>query len=95
MWRRMTRQLLLSDDSRRPTALVIRALGMIVGKLVRDERSISSINSISPINMESALHDKPHFISTFTITSGAQILVKANEVDIDLNNVTSRQIGGY
>ena len=24
------------DDSRRPTALVIRALGMIVGKLVRD-----------------------------------------------------------
>ena len=66
MWRRMTRQLLLSDDSRRPTALVIRALGMIVGKMVRDDRDISDVSDSSDVST------KRHVVLTSLITAASQ-----------------------
>ena len=87
MWRRPTWRLLSSDDSCRPTALVIRALGMIVGKLVRDEGGIGGVGGIGGIVT------KRYFIMTKTITSAAQAITEVQELDIDLNIINSRRLG--
>ena len=69
------------------TALVIRALGMIVGKMVRDDRDISDVSDSSDVST------KRHFVLTSLITAASQKLVEVLELDINLDQVTSRRIG--
>ena len=69
------------------TALVIRALGMIVGKMVMDERA-NSANSANSANLS-----KRQFITTQTITAAAQTLIEAHELDYDSAHVTTRRVG--
>ena len=66
------------------TALVIRALGMIVGKLVRDEGELSE---------HSELYRKRYFILTSIIAAAAQLLIQTNELDIDIDRVTTIRVG--
>ena len=69
------------------TGLVIRALGMIMGKLVKDEGELSELSE------HSELYRKRYFILTSTIASAAQLLIQANELDIDIDRVTTIRIG--
>jgi hypothetical protein len=47
------------------TSLVIRALGMIVGKIVRDDGAISAVSAISAIRKER------RFLPTMLVTGGS------------------------
>ncbi len=93
MWRRPTWRLLSSDGSCRSTALVIRALGMIVGKLVRDEGGIGGVSAVSGVSGVSAVSGERKFILTEWITQAAQTLIEAFEIDISPDLVTTRRVG--
>lgn len=69
------------------TSLVIRALGMIVGKLVRDGCTVSTVSTISTIRKET------RFIPTVLVTGAAHSLIGAYEIDINPDMVTRRRIG--
>ncbi len=69
------------------TALVIRALGLIVGKMVRDDSGVSGVRDVSGV------HNKRYFIPTSLTAAAAQKLVETLELDIDLDRVSSRRIG--
>ena len=69
------------------TALVIRALGMIVGKLVRNEGELSEHSE------HSELYRKRYFILTSIIAAAAQLLIQTNELDIDIDRVTTIRVG--
>ena len=69
------------------TSLVIRALGMIVGKIVRDDGAVSAVKSISAIKKEI------RFIPTVLVTGAAHSLIGAYEIDINPDMVTTRRIG--
>ena len=92
----VTRMMALSEayQAERPnvetadlTGLVIRALGMIVGKMVRDESAVSAIKTVS------AVSSKRSYVATNLITAAAQTLVESNEMDISIEHVTSRRVG--
>ena len=87
MWRRPIWRLLSSDDSCRPTGLVIRALGLIVGRLVRDEGDMGDMGDMGDIRRKS------HLLLTTLITQAAQMLLEAHELDINPEMATSRRVG--
>ena len=72
------------------TALVIRALGMIVGKMAKDEREQAAVSAVSAV---AAVKSMRHFIATDTITAAAQTLIEVQELDYDVSHVTTRRIG--
>lgn len=74
-------------DSCRPTALVIRALGLLVGKLIRDDRDISDVCDVSDIR------NKNYMFLTQLITQVAHGIMEHQEIDINYETVTSRRIG--
>lgn len=69
------------------TALVIRAPGMIVGKLIREDFTISTVSTVSTVS------SKSYFVATTLITSAAQMLIEALELDFNSEHITSRRIG--
>ena len=64
--------------------LVIKATGMILGKLVRDDSGVSGVSGVT--NMS-------YFIQTSFITAASQALVEALELDIATDIVASKKIG--
>ena len=69
------------------TGLVIRALGMVVGKMVRDEGAVSAVRTVS------AVSSMRRYMATNLITAAAQSLVESYEMDISVDHVTSRRVG--
>jgi hypothetical protein len=69
------------------TALVIRALGMIGGKLIRDEGELGDRGDRGELNR------KRYFLLTATITQASQGLAEILEQDITPDEVTSRKLG--
>jgi hypothetical protein len=74
-------------DLCRPTTLVIRAMGLILGKMIREEGGIGGVGGIGGIVT------KRYFVLTKTITSAAQAITEVQELDIDLDFVNSRRLG--
>jgi len=72
------------------TALVIRALGMLMGKMVKDERAEADNAAVSS---NAAVYSVNRFIATDTITAAAQVLIEAQELDYDVTHVTTRRVG--
>ena len=68
------------------TVLVIRALGLIVGRMVREDSDISDISTISDIR------SRRRFIPTALITGAAQQIAEVHEVDINIDQITSKRI---
>lgn len=62
------------------TALVIRTLGMILGKMVRDDGGIGGVGGIGGIG---GVLTKRYFILTQSITMASQVLIEVLEVDIN------------
>ena len=75
------------------TAVVISALGIILGKMTKDDSSISPVKSVSSVNNMKDASKKPYFIPTSMITSGVQVLIEHNEIDINVEHVTTRRVG--
>lgn len=68
------------------TAVVIRALGMILGKMIKDDSGISGISD------RSGIRNKGYFLPTQLITAAAHAIVEAHEMDIDVDKLTPRRI---
>lgn len=79
------RQNVEADDL---TALVIRALGMLIGKLVKEEGDLGDRGDPGD------LISKRYFLLTALLTQAAQGLAELLEQDINPDEVTSRKIGG-
>ncbi|HRO25343.1 MAG TPA: hypothetical protein PLR07_13730, partial [Promineifilum sp.] len=75
------------------TALVIRALGLIVGRIVRDGLVVSVVSDVSDVNNGSEVYQKQHFLLSHTITAAAQALIEVHDLDINHEYVTTRKIG--
>ena len=69
------------------TALVIRALGFLLGKMIRDG------GDNGDIAVDGDVYRRPHFIPTQIVTAVTQKLMEINEIDINPDYVTSRRIG--
>ena len=65
-------------------ALVIRALGTIVGKMVKESAAT---------NNEDGEYRKQHFLTTTLITSAAQQIVEVEEIDIHNEYITTGKAG--
>ena len=72
------------------TALVIRALGLVVGKIVKDE--LDDVADVA-VYADVAVLSVKRLIATDTITSAAQALIETNELDYDTSQVTTRRVG--
>ena len=95
LWERMV-QLSLDYQKERPdleisdlTLLVIRALLKCTQLDLESIKAINSINSINNINNESASFT----LSTADITETVVQIAKDDEVDIEIDTITSRRIG--
>ena len=69
------------------TRLVIMALGMIIGKKVKD------ISDVCDVCDTSDVYRLSHFLLTALITQAAQLLLNHFELDINPETVTSRRVG--
>ena len=69
------------------TGLVIRALGMVVGKVLRDEGDLGDLGD------RGDLYSKRYLFLTTLITQAAHSLIDSNEIDIDPQYITSRKVG--
>ena len=69
------------------TSLVIRAMGMIIGRIFRTELVVSEVNTLSEV------YKKRQFILTTTITHASQALAEVLELDINPDSLTTRRIG--
>ena len=72
------------------TALVIRALGLLVGKMVKDDRGMADVADVKTVT---GVNTMRRCIATETITLAAQALVETHELDYDVAYVTSRRVG--
>ena len=69
------------------TSLVIRAMGMIIGRIFRTELVVSEVNTLSEV------YKKRQFILTTTVTHASQALAEVLELDINPDSLTTRRIG--
>src|SRR5690606_5130303 len=67
------------------TALVIRALGMILGKITRDAGEVGDICE------DGEVYRRTYYLLTSTITAAAQVIAEAHELDMNLEYITSRR----
>jgi hypothetical protein len=72
------------------TALVIQALGMVVGKMVREKQAEAAIAAVSA---NAAVLRVKYFVPTDTLTAAAHLLIESQELDHDTTYVTGRRIG--
>lgn len=70
------------------TSLVIRAMGMILGRLIKDEASTTSTTSTI-----STTTNKSYFVPTYLVTGAVQTLIEAFEYDYQLDQVTNTKVG--
>ena len=75
-------------DSCRPKALVIRSMGMILGKLIKDEANTTSTTCTT-----STTTNKSYFVPTYLVTGAVQTLIEAFEYDYQLDQVTNTKVG--
>ncbi len=69
------------------TALIIRALGMLVGKMIRDSGVTSTRSTTSTTN------SVKWFVQTTLVTAAAQQLAEALEIDINTDRLTTTKVG--
>jgi len=69
------------------TILVIRALGLVVGKTVREQLGVRDVSDGSDVYRMNS------FFLTSTITTACQAFVVAMELDINPDQVSSRKVG--
>ena len=71
------------------TALVIRALGMLVGKMIKDKAG----SATGATSTTSASKYVKWFIPTALITAAAQQIAETAEMDINLDRITTIRVG--
>ena len=75
------------------TVLVIRALGLIVGRMIRGEGVKSDEGDTGDTRSSSDTRYKKWFIQTSLITGAAQQIAEVHEVDMSPDRITGARVG--
>jgi len=75
------------------TALVIRALGLIVGKMIAEARAQGVAGVAGVAGVTGDTRSKQWFVQTALVTGAAQQIAEALELDMNEEHITTARIG--